>query len=49
MEKDRTQADIDGDIAWETKMFEIMSWITNDVDWISGEHHDTIKRIAHHN
>lgn len=49
MEKDRTKADDDADIAWETKMFEIMSWITNDVDWISGEHHDTIKRIAHHN
>lgn len=49
MEKDRTKADDDADIAWETRMFEIMSWITNDVDWISKEHHDTIKRIAHHN
>lgn len=49
MEQDRTEEDNAADIAWETKMFEIMSWITNDVDWISGEHHDTIKRIAHHN
>lgn len=49
MEQDRTEEDDAADIAWETKMFEIMSWITNDVDWISGEHHDTIKRIAHHN
>lgn len=49
MERDRTKEDEDADIAWETRMFEIMSWITNDVDWISGEHHETIKRIAYHN
>lgn len=46
MERERTDADKEADIAWETKMFEIMSWITDDVDWISGEHHEHIKRIC---
>lgn len=49
MEKERTEEDRQNDIAWETKMFEIMSWITDDVDWISGEHHSHIKRICWHN
>ncbi len=48
MEHDRTEEDRQADIAWETKMFEIMSWITNDVDWISGEHHEQVKRICYH-
>lgn len=48
MEHDRTEEDRQADIAWETKMFEIMSWITNDVDWISGEHHVQVKRICSH-
>mgnify|MGYP006371022483 CR=1 FL=1 len=30
------------------KMLEIMSWLTNDVDWITGECHETIKRLAWH-
>ena len=46
MERDRTQADIDADIAWETRMFEIMDWITNDVDWISGEVHAPVRLIC---
>ena len=49
MEKDRTKADDDADIAWETKMLEIMTWITDDVDWITKEHHEHIKRICYHN
>ena len=31
-----------------TKMLEIMSWITNDVDWITGECHESVKRLAWH-
>ena len=49
MEKDRTEADDQADIAWETRMLEIMSWLTDDVDWITGEHHQNIRRIAYHN
>lgn len=49
MERDRTEEDREGDIAWETKMLEIMSWLTNDVDWITGAYHENIKRICWHN
>lgn len=48
MEKERTDADRQADIAWETKMLEIMSWITDDVDWITKEHHQHIQRICYH-
>lgn len=48
MERERTEEDRQGDIAWETKMLEIMSWITNDVDWITGECHESVKRLAWH-
>ncbi len=48
MECERTEADRQSDIAWETKMLEIMSWITNDVDWITGERHENVKRLAWH-
>ena len=33
---------------WEKKMLEIMSWLTNDVDWITGECHSGIHRLAYH-
>ncbi len=49
MERDKTQEDCRKDIAWETKMLEIMSWLTNDVDWITGQCHETIQRICWHN
>ena len=48
MEHDRTEEERLADIAWETKMLEIMSWLTNDVDWITGESHESVKRIAWH-
>ena len=49
MERDRTEEDRQGDIAWETKMLEIMSWLTDDVDWITGMCHENIRRICWHN
>lgn len=49
MEREATEEDKANTIAWETKMLEIMSWITDDVDWITGEHHENIKRICYHN
>ena len=48
MERERTEADKQADIAWETKMLEIMTWLTDDVDWITGECHENIKRICWH-
>ena len=49
MERDRTEEDRQGDIAWETRMLEIMSWLTDDVDWITGMCHENIRRICWHN
>lgn len=33
-------------IAWETRQLEIMDWLTDDVDWITGQKHDAIKLIC---
>jgi L-rhamnose mutarotase len=35
-------------VAWETRQLEIMDWITNDVDWMTGEHHSASVRVAWH-
>ncbi len=31
-------------IAWETRQLEIMDWLTDDVDWMTGEKHEHIHR-----
>ena len=41
-----TEAEKAADIAWETRQLEIMDWITDDVDWITGQHHEAIRRIV---
>ena len=33
-------------IAWETRQLEIMDWLTDDVDWITGEKHDAMELIC---
>ena len=33
-------------IAWETRQLEIMDWLTDDVDWITGQKHDHISRFV---
>ena len=33
-------------IDWETKMLEIMEWFSDDVDWITGERHPHVVRLA---
>ncbi len=48
MEHDKTEEERLSDIKWETRMLEIMNWITNDVDWITGECHENVKRLAWH-
>lgn len=48
MEHECTTEEKESSIQWETKMLEIMSWLTNDVDWITGECHESVKRIAWH-
>lgn len=49
METEETEESRQNTIAWETKMLEIMEWYTDDVDWITGEHHKHIVRIGYHN
>lgn len=49
METAETEEGRQATIQWETKMLEIMSWYTDDVDWITGEHHPHIVRIGCHN
>ena len=41
-----TEAEKAADIAWETRQLEIMDWLTDDVDWITGQHHDKIRRVV---
>lgn len=48
MEEEMSDIELNDVIRWETGMLEIMDWITNDVDWISGECHESIKRIGWH-
>ena len=40
-----TEAEKAADIAWETRQLEIMDWLTDDVDWITGQKHPHIRRV----
>lgn len=48
MEHEKTAEERESTIRWEKRMLEIMSWLTNDVDWITGEYHENVKRIGWH-
>lgn len=48
MEVEETEEARQATIAWETRQLEIMDWITNDVDWMTGEHHSASVRLAWH-
>ncbi len=48
METEPTEEDKKATIEWETRQLEIMDWITNDVDWMTGEHHAASVRLAWH-
>ena len=32
-------------VAWETRQLEIMDWLTDDVDWLTGEKHAPVERV----
>lgn len=49
MEVEETPEAREATIAWETRQLGIMDWITNDVDWMTGEVHAQIRRLAWHN
>lgn len=48
MEHDETQESRQATIDWETNMLNIMDWITDDVDWITGQRHGHIVRLAYY-
>ena len=45
-DREMTEAEKQETIAWETRQLEIMDWLTDDVDWITGEKHEKIRRIV---
>ena len=49
MEIDETPQDREATVAWETRQLGIMDWITNDVDWMTGEWCPASRRLAWHN
>ncbi len=48
MEKDVSDEEHQATVAWESRMLEIMDWLTDDVDWLTNLHHDHIVRIGFH-
>ena len=48
MEAEATEESKKADIEWETRQLGIMDWITDDVDWMTGEHHAKSVRLAWH-
>jgi len=40
-----TEAERASTISWETRQLEIMDWLTDDVDWITGEKHAPVARV----
>ena len=48
MEVVETEEAHEATVAWESKQLEIMDWITNDVDWLTGQHHPASVRLAWH-
>lgn len=49
MEVEETKEARESTIEWETRQLGIMDWITNDVDWMTGEVHDQSRCLAKHN
>ena len=49
MEVEESKEAREATIAWESRQLEIMDWITNDVDWLTGQHHPASVRLAWHN
>jgi len=45
-DREMTEQEKQDTIAWETRQLEIMDWLTDDVDWITGQKHERIRRIV---
>jgi len=44
-DREMTEEEKASTIEWELRQLEIMDWLTDDVDWITGEQHESIRRI----
>jgi len=45
-DREMTEEEKRSTIAWETRQLEIMDWLTDDVDWITGQKHERIRRLV---
>ena len=45
-DREMTDEEREATVAWEKKQLEIMDWLTDDVDWITGEKHEPVRRIV---
>ena len=45
-DQELTEAERASTVAWETRQLEIMDWLTDDVDWITGQKHDAMERVV---
>ncbi len=48
MEVEETEEAHQATVEWETRQLEIMDWITNDMDWLTGQWHPASVRLAWH-
>ena len=48
MEVEQTAEAKQAEVEWETRQLGIMDWITNDVDWLTGEVHVASRRLSWH-
>lgn len=42
---EKTEEEKASEIAWETRQLEIMEWLTDDVDWITGQKHEPVQLV----
>ena len=47
-DEEETDEEKQASAAWERRQLEIMEWITNDVDGLTGEHHPPCVRLGWH-
>ena len=45
-DREMTEAERASTVAWETRQLEIMDWLTDDVDWITGQKHESIRQLV---
>ncbi|HBQ63698.1 MAG TPA: hypothetical protein DD727_01970 [Clostridiales bacterium] len=45
MEHEPTEEEKKATVAWETRGLEIMDWVTDDVDWLTGLKHEKIQKL----